>query len=72
MCGKTAAADYVDINGGCVLERVAERLDRASAGRKTAVQKSQIKKTIYTKGKSIDGQTHYGENVLLTYSLLAK
>lgn len=32
----------------------------------------QIKKTIYTKGKSIDGQTHYGENVLLTYSLLSK
>ena len=29
----------------------------------------QIKKTIYAKGKSIDGQTHYGENVLLTYSL---
>ena len=30
------------------------------------------KKTIYTKGKSIDGQTHYGENVLLTYLPLSK
>ena len=36
------------------------------------IKKQQIKKTIYTKGKSIDGQTHYGEIVLLTYSLLAK
>lgn len=39
---------------------------------KMPLSKSQTKKTIYTKGKSIDGQTHYGENVLLTYSLLAK
>ncbi|EGQ77141.1 hypothetical protein HMPREF9418_1367 [Neisseria macacae ATCC 33926] len=36
------------------------------------IEKIADKKTIYTKGKSIDGQTHYGENVLLTYSLLSK
>ena len=30
------------------------------------------KKNHLYKGESIDGQTHYGENVLLTYSLLSK